>query len=356
MTKIDNSPKKILVIRRDNIGDMVLSTPFLHELRQRFPIARIDMLTNTYCAPVLDRNPDLDHVYVYAKGHHRGSRSLLNVQLARLRLILQLRRIGYDTIILGKPPVEPRPLQLARLVGAPRIVGITEPGSRFLKHLSDPVFWSPGQGHHIAERCMQLLKPMGGAAEAGKLHIFPEPRSVAAFTDKCLQRFGSEMKIIGIQISSRKPRQRWPIEYFAKLMKRLHEGHGFAFALFWSPGSRDNPMHPGDDENAEKLIASLPIDFPLIACHTTTLEELIANLAAMDMMITSDGGAMHLGAASGLPTLCFFGNSESARWHPWKVPYKLLQKDTQEVSDISVDEAVEAFEQLYGSLKPSHLT
>lgn len=329
---------------------MVLSTPFLHALRQRFPDARIDMLTNTYCAPVLDRNPDIDNIYVYAKGHHRGNRGLLAVHLARLRLILELRRTGYNLTILGKPSLEPRPLQLARLIGSPRIIGVIEHHSRFIKHLTDPVFWSPKHGFHVAERCMRLLEPIGGPADAGKLHIFPDTKATTSFKANCQQRFGPHTKCIGIQISSRKPRQRWPIENFVKLIKKLHELHGFGFALFWSPGSNNNPMHPGDDKNAEELIASLPDDFPLIACRTETLEELIGKLAAIDMMITSDGGAMHLGAAVGLPILCFFGNSESSRWHPWKVPYALLQKNSLNVSDISVDEATEAFEELYNRL------
>ena len=53
---------KILVLRRDNIGDLVLTTPVLAALRQRFPHARIEALVNSYSAPVLEGHPDIDRV------------------------------------------------------------------------------------------------------------------------------------------------------------------------------------------------------------------------------------------------------------------------------------------------------
>ena len=57
----------ILVIRRDNIGDLVCTTPLITALRQRFPKAWIGALVNSYNARVLDGNPDQDEVFIYTK-------------------------------------------------------------------------------------------------------------------------------------------------------------------------------------------------------------------------------------------------------------------------------------------------
>jgi hypothetical protein len=65
------NPEKILVIRRDNIGDLVCTTPLIHALRTRFPKARLDLLVNSYNAPLLVGHPDVDHLYVYTKAKHR---------------------------------------------------------------------------------------------------------------------------------------------------------------------------------------------------------------------------------------------------------------------------------------------
>ena len=55
---------------------------------------------------------------------------------------------------------------------------------------------------------------------------------------------------------------------------------------------------------------------------------------------------MHLAAGLGKPMVCFFGNSPANRWHPWGVPYELLQKSSEDVGDIGVDEVLAAFERL----------
>ena len=57
--------KRILVVRRDNIGDLVCTTPLIRALRQRYPDARIDALVNSYNLPVVAHNPDLDNAYAY---------------------------------------------------------------------------------------------------------------------------------------------------------------------------------------------------------------------------------------------------------------------------------------------------
>ena len=55
---------------------------------------------------------------------------------------------------------------------------------------------------------------------------------------------------------------------------------------------------------------------------------------------------MHIAAALGKPILCFFGDSDAARWHPWGVPYRLLQPESRDVTDISVAAALQAFREL----------
>jgi len=83
---------KILVIRRDNIGDLILTTPLIHALRQRFPEAWIGALVNTYNARVLEGNPDLDRVFVYKKTKHRGSASVWSAYWSTISLILRLQK------------------------------------------------------------------------------------------------------------------------------------------------------------------------------------------------------------------------------------------------------------------------
>ena len=155
---------------------------------------------------------------------------------------------------------------------------------------------------------------------------------------------------IGIHISARKISQRWPVDRFAALLRALRKTGQRQFLLFWSPGAAGNPLHPGDDDAAQRLLAELG-DFPLAPVRTENLETLIAGLALCDKLICSDGGAMHLAAALGKPIVCLFGDSDAARWRPWGVPYELLQKDSREVTDIGVDEVADALSRLQSRIE-----
>jgi ADP-heptose:LPS heptosyltransferase len=55
---------------------------------------------------------------------------------------------------------------------------------------------------------------------------------------------------------------------------------------------------------------------------------------------------MHLAAALGKPTLCFFGDSPPERWRPWKTPHELLQPESRDLKDLGVDQALAGFERL----------
>jgi ADP-heptose:LPS heptosyltransferase len=131
------------------------------------------------------------------------------------------------------------------------------------------------------------------------------------------------------------------------LARQLNAESGARFLLFWAPGAVGDPMHPGDDDKAQELV-SLMADLPVVALPTHHLAELIAGLSLCDAVICSDGGAMHIAAALGKRLVCFFGNSDAARWRPWGVPHQLLQPESRNVADISVDQALAAYRQLTG--------
>src|SRR5258708_29445512 len=96
-----SAPARFLVVRRDNIGDLVCTTPLIRLLRERFPKAYIAGLVNNYNKGVLIGNPHLDAVHHYTKAKHaRGQRSVLGIYLDRLKLIWNLRRHRFDFIIL----------------------------------------------------------------------------------------------------------------------------------------------------------------------------------------------------------------------------------------------------------------
>jgi ADP-heptose:LPS heptosyltransferase len=151
--------------------------------------------------------------------------------------------------------------------------------------------------------------------------------------------------VVAVHVSARKPTSRWPEERYAPLMRAIHERSGAHFRLFWAPGAEDDPRHPGDDGKARRILESAA-GLPVLPVETRELPALIGGLAACDSIVCSDGGAMHLAAAMGKPVVCFFGDSQAELWHPWGVPYRLLQPESQDVEDVTVEEALAAYEAL----------
>jgi len=344
--------RSILVIRRDNIGDLVCTTPLIHGLRERYPEARIDALVNSYNLPVLDLNPDLDNVFAYTKAKHRApGESLLGVTWRRFCLMRQLRATHYDLVVLANGGCMLRPLRLARLIRPRQVLGFQNPDGAF--HLEMPVELRQDSGEHEVESLYHLLGPLGVDFSPGKLVLNADPVQSANAGNALASApwFQPLRPVMAVHVSARKPSQRWPEERFVAAMKALHEQCNTQFMLFWAPGDENNPMHPGDDRKAAAIMGALPEGFPLLPWPTHSLQELIGGLSVCHGMLCSDGGAMHVGAALGLPIACFFGQSDAAHWHPWKVPYRVMQPASHDVSDVSMEEAVVAVKGLWGDVE-----
>jgi ADP-heptose:LPS heptosyltransferase len=321
---------KILVIRRDNIGDLVLTTPVFVALRRRFPDASIEALVNSYNAPVLDAHPDIDRVHVYTKTKHRETRIGIFPEIAeRLRQWLALRDRRFDHVMIASPGFRPRQLRFARLLNPRHLSSFVAPGMR-PRGVDFAIDFPGPQGHHV-EDTFRILGALDirGAPPAPRIAIH-----AAAKTG-----------VVGVHVSARRPRSRWPEARYVQFMRRLHERTGARFMLFWAPGNEHDPRHPGDDAKALRIldqVRSLPVE----PVDTRTLQDLPRGLSVCDAVVCSDGGAMHLAAALGKPIVCFFGDSPAWHWHPWGVPYRLLQPPSLDAGDITVEEALAAFDEL----------
>ena len=335
----DAQAPKILVIRRDNIGDLVCTTPLICALRQRYPRARIAALVNTYNRQVLDGHPDLDAVYAYTKAKHRPTgQGRAAVYWDTLALVRNLRAQRFDYALLASPYPGASGLRLARWVAPAHIAGYAEPtGVVDLALARDPAAVM-----HEVEHVFRLATLFGIEGAPGKLSLAVDADARAQMANAFGVR-GSGRKLIALHVSARKSSQSWPVERFVGLIRAL--GEEVDFLLLWSPGAADDPRHPGDDARAAAIVGAAG-GLPLTACGTPELRELTAALSLADYVVCSDGGAMHIAAALGKPIVCFFGDSDPARWHPWGAPYRLLQPDSRDAADISLEAALQALREL----------
>jgi len=337
---------RILVIRRDNVGDLVCATPLIAALRQRYPRSHIAALANSYNAAVLDGNPDLDAVHAYTKLKHRErGDSWLAVLVRRYRTLASLRRERFDCVLLAKSGFDRHGLALARQIRPRQIVGFAPPDEPRAKAITVPVAPLPYEELHEVEVIMKLGAPLDVGTSPGSLRIFTSPERVAAWRarfPRLAQR--GDRPWIALHISAREPGRVWPVENFISLIKILNAG----IVLLWAPGPADDPRHPGDDARAAAIATRAGADVMLIPAKTASLGDLAAVLSLCDGFIGADGGAMHIAAGLGLPVVALFENLpyKKRRWHPWQVPYEMVCPETRDIADISVDQVAQAWTRL----------
>ena len=309
----------ILIIRRDNIGDLLCTTPLLRGLKDQLKVSRLDVVTNSYVAPVLKGSHLIDSLYIYHKLKH-GHISFLNAAFERFRLIFNLRKCHYDYILA----FDHRALNLTRYL-------------RKTKVLTPIQDWAD---QTEVERAWELGQRIG-------LKGVPGPLALPLYTSS------SDIKntqILGIHISARRVRQQYPITQWIKLIRALHNLDAkLTFHIFWSPGDSKSPTHPGDDDKAEILKEELK-DLPVNFMPTPNLESLIESIQTCGSMIMADGGAMHIAAALNRPIVALFGDSNPKRWRPWGVPYKILQNNTENVKDIEPSKIIDTWLNLINSI------
>jgi heptosyltransferase-3 len=332
-------PRRILVIRRDNIGDLVCTTPVFTALRNRYPNAWIGALVNHYGKPVLDGNPDIDEVFSYRKAKHRSAgESLIRSYWDRWCMLRELRKLDIDCVVLASPGYQKSAERLAKLVRPRHILGFDHgSGVPDIK-----VSVEADRNVHQVVNAFRVLGPLGIEGPPPAPRIFPDATAVS----RCRADYqGWATTVIGVHISARESDRRWPDASFKALIEALLAMGNVTVVLTWAPGGQSRSEFPGDDISAADLSKSIN-HAGLYFCRTETLADLISSLSLCQLVVCSDGGPVHLAAALGKAVVALFGSEDARLWHPWNVPYRLLQKPTRYVGDIPVDEVLQAAKEL----------
>jgi len=344
---------RIVVIQRDNIGDLVLTTPLLHVLRASLPTTAITVVVNSYNQAILDQNPDADRVLSYVKAKHRAGESLLAVYRRAFGLRRALSQGRFDVALIASGRVSPSSLSLARSSHATHIGGFVADGA--IPRVVDlPVHEAALGEMHVVERTQLLAEAVWRVlppsvpwlGDMPECRVYPQPQTRKAVLDRLTTSASGRGPWIGIHISARKPDQRWPAAHFIELMRLLCKRLPVRLMLLWAPGDDGDARHPGDDAKARGIIEATR-DLPVDPVLTNDLPTLIAALSVPKLLVCSDGGAMHIAAALQCPMVCLFGNSDPRMWRPWKSTHVVLRGDTHRVTDIGVDQVLDAAARLW---------
>jgi ADP-heptose:LPS heptosyltransferase len=280
-----SDPERILVIRWDRIGDMVLTTPLLAALRRRFPSARLDVLASPANAPLLRDHPDVDRVVIWT-GRPRSLRGA-----AGRRALAGLRREGYGLVV---DPVMDWPLDSARLAArlAPLRIGFGGGGREVFYSLPGP---EPDTGVHFLANNERLLAALGIAAAP-----FP-PRLALPSRDP-----PAALRTLGLQPGGYYPSQRWPFVRWVELVTGLLREGGIGSAVLL--------LAPDDEPSLARAWAEGCPGQPVV--RPADAWDLAVAIRGLDVLLCNNSGPLHLAGALGVPTLSTLGPTDPVRWWP----------------------------------------
>lgn len=299
-------PRRILVIRVDLIGDLVLSLTVVQALKKAYPEAEIDLLATPGGASVVTRHPDIHSVITYDPNIWRRPRALVRKQNWREAVALyhHLRARHYD---LAVSVFGAWASILAVLSGAQCRVGFAQeayPG--FMTDSVPGKHWHSNDHLHEVDYCLQLARAAGAnvSSEDRVPYLPADPQAVYEI-EQLLQQQGWQpaQKLIACHVCSNNGQsKRWPIPYWATLIDRLIREDRATVVLTGAPG--DMPL-------VEEVLQRTH-ERPVNLAGKTSLVQLAALLWRADVLVTGDSGPMHIGAAVGTPLVAIHGPTDPA--------------------------------------------
>jgi len=343
------SPRKILVVQLDHMGDAILTTPIFPRLRAAYPRAEIEVLASPSNREIFEADPDIARVHLADRNWFERRPGRRALGSAVWSLGRSLRGAGYDLGIDVRGDI--LTVLVLALAGIPRRLGWAMGGGGFL--LTDVARWVPGR--HEVESRLALLECIGLPADppasvrvhatdrdrvrvarrlrdawpgrAARKLATTEPALVAragqgAWASRRPSagleppdwdepdwlhagRFGDSAPLLAVHLGAGAAAKRWPTRHWRTLVDRFLEDGWRVLAV-------------GGPEDV--AVASTLGPHPGLRDWTGLLAvtETAALLERADLFIGSDSGPAHLAASAATASVILFsGTNRPRQWRPW---------------------------------------
>ena len=313
--KIDQKAiKRVLVIGLSCLGDMLLASAALWNLRLYLKEAHFTLWVGPRALGAVEGDPLWDEVVPYDRqGEYAGLRG-------RAKAIRRMREGRYDLI------VDLRSTMMPLLSGA-----------RFAPLWGFKGVFAP-RGVHEAERNIAAVASLGVPIAIRRLRFYV-PQSSRDAADELLGPALKSRLLVVLNPSGSIPEKRWPIERFCHLGLRLVERYGAAVGVL---GYLEREI-----ELAKAILEVLGEDgIDLTGRHS--LPVVGAFLERSALFVTNDTGTLHMASALMVPTVGIYLLRNTARFGPWGGPHVVVASLRDDVREIPLEQVVEACDFLLG--------
>ena len=291
--------QRVLVVRLRSIGDTVLSTPSLIELRRFLPAARVDMLLEDWVASVLDGFDAIDNVI-----------SVGSSNSARFTTARQLRSRKYDVAINLHGGTTATFFTFAS--GARYRIGFENYQYAFFHNIlvgSPAEYWGRARVHSV-EQQLALLGSIGVPVRKDvRTSLAITTAAVESLEERVSARSAQSLSQIGpfalVHPAAAFATKQWSVENFARTVEFLRSKGLNAVAI-----AANDERGVLDELQAETGV-------PLLTFDDLTLPEITALASKASLFVGNDSGIAHIASAVGTPSVVIFGSSNRDHWRPW---------------------------------------
>lgn len=331
-----------IIVRMPNwIGDMIMATPILADLRKRFPDASITAMCRKPLSDLLIQDPNIDEVFSFSRPANWFER-----RVEDRNVVDKVRAGKFDLGILLTNSFSSAWCFLVG--GVNRRIGFSKHFRRLL--LSDPLA-KPERGlEHEVYTYKRLLEPVGIERTETVPTLYLGETEVRDAQLLLHQRgYEAGKRLIGINVGAAYGSAKcWPADRFRAVAERLLKDSD-VYLLFFGDG--------GTAGLVKEICQGLPKHAMNLA-GATTIRELACLIKSCHVLLTNDSGPMHVGAALGVPLVALFGSTDEVSTGPFGQAGAVIHKhpscspcykrtcpiDFRCMKEIGVDEVVKKIE------------
>ncbi|MEA2030622.1 MAG: D-glycero-beta-D-manno-heptose 1,7-bisphosphate 7-phosphatase [candidate division Zixibacteria bacterium] len=273
--------KRILVIRFGSLGDVILTSPTILNLKISYPESRLTFLTKERFRQIVERFDGVDDVITLQS--NTGLRNLS-------KLLVKLGREHFDIVV--DLHGNPRSWLVRKILAAPQTV--VYPKRRWERRQAIDSENLPKTWPHTIDLYNDCLRQLDGLSPAMNPVLIPP--ELETDNSEIYRKLNSNNQWILIAPGAAHPTKQWPLERFAEVSEELHDKYGAN--IIWAISSFDNV--------STSYIGSLGSD-AVIELVDLPIEKLASIIAHCRLTIANDSGIAHLSSAVGTPVIALFG-------------------------------------------------
>jgi len=320
------SRARVLFIRQDRIGDVLVSTPLFAALRSAYPSLIMDMVVSTNNAGALAGLPMIGKSWVYTKR-----------AISTIRMIRDIRRRHYDYVVdlMDNPSVTST--ILCMLSGARWTIGLDKENG-FTYDVRVPLL--SRRDVHIVERLAEILRVFRvDPADMPETIVYEpsvEHRKSAA---ESLRKLGVHAKVkVGVNISAGSESRFWGVDQYRAFVTTLASEHPD-----WVSVLLAKPSHAA---RARQIAEGIPsaVQCPMVK----EFDAFAAMVEHLDFLLTPDTSIVHLASAFRIPCVVLYVQSNPSLriWDPYHTPHQAVITASNDLASIRHDDVHKAWGRL----------